>query len=216
MVSRHFINAGAVTLVIFLTGVFVGYLLDSYRVEDIRNEYKEMEIKSNDARLQSLYYLMFKNTTDNFCNSAISENLKFSDKVYAEGLRIEQYEKVNKLAPFLITDKKRYVLLKLQFWLNSIELKRNCDTDYTNLVYFYSHYNSSIQQDVQSAVLLDLKNRCGRDMMLIPLPVDLNITTINIIKRQYNITKTPTILIDERIKLEGLQKKSEIEKYLHC
>lgn len=213
--SDVFWKAGLVTLIIFLLGVYVGYWLDSGRVEQIRKEYQEMDIRWSDARLQTMYYTVFKNSS-NFCEPAIEENLKFADKVYEEGLRIEQYEKINKLTPSLITEKTRYVLLKLQFWLNCIELKRTCNANYTNLVYFYSHYKGTTQERVQGALLLDLKKECGRNLMLIPLPVDLNITTIDIIKKQYNIERTPTILINENIKLEGLQTRKELEKYIRC
>lgn len=213
--SDVFWKAFVLTLVIFLLGIFVGFWLDNARVEQIRREYKEMEISSIDARLQTLYYQTFKNSS-NFCEPAIEENLRFADKIYAEGLRIEQYEKINKLTPSLISDKRRYILLKLQFWLNCIELKRNCNASYKNLVYFYSHYNATIHEHIQSVVLMDLKNECGSRLMLIPLPIDLNITTINIVKKQYDIKTTPTILIDEKIKLEGPQTREGLGKYFNC
>ncbi|MBN2250450.1 MAG: hypothetical protein JW724_00055 [Candidatus Altiarchaeota archaeon] len=208
-----FWKAFAITAVIFVVGVLVGVWLDSSRVEAVREEYVNMEIRSSDARMQSLYYRTqtLSNLSD-FCGPAIEENLAFADKVYADGLRLEQYEKVNKLAPSLIKDKTRYTLLKLQFWLNCIELRKTCNASYTNLVYFYSHYNTTTQEQVQGAVLMDLKSECGPDLMLIPLPTDLNITTIEIIKKQYDITTTPALLIDERIKLEGLQSREALSQ----
>lgn len=216
MVAKDvFWKAFVLTLVIFVIGVFVGMWIDNSRVEEVREEYKGMEISSNDARMQSLYYRIFRNSS-NFCEPAIQENLRFSDRVYAEGLRIDEYEKINKLAPSLIMDKRRYVLLKLQFWFNCIELKRDCNASYSNVVYFYSHYNTTMQENVQSVALMELKNKCGSSMMLIPLPVDLDIATIDIIKGQYNITVTPTILIDEEVKLEGLQSEADLEEYVSC
>lgn len=213
--SDVFWKAGLATLIIFFLGIYIGYWLDSGRVEQIRKEYQEMDIRWSDARVQTMYYNVFGNSS-NFCEPAIEANLKFADRVYEDGLRIEQYERINKLTPSLITEKTRYVLLKLQFWLNSIELKKNCNADYTNLVYFYSHYNGTMQEEVQGAVLLDLKKDCGKNLMLIPLPIDLDIITIDIIKKQYGIEKTPTILINESIKLEGMQTKNELEKYIKC
>lgn len=213
--SDVFWKAGVVTLIIFLLGVYVGYWLDTNRVEQIRREYQEMDIKWSDARVQTMYYSTFNNLSG-FCEPAIEWNLKFADDVYEEGLRIERYEKINKLSPSLITEKKRYVLLKLQFWMNCIELKEKCNANYTNLIYLYSHYKGTMEEKVQAAVLLDLKNACGKNMMLIPLPIDLDITTIGILKEQYGVERTPAILIDEKIKLEGLQTREELEKYINC
>jgi len=213
--SDVFWKAGILTLTVFLLGVFVGYWLDSNRVEEIREEYQKTYVNVNDATLQTLYYRTFQNYT-NFCEPAIEENLKFADKVYEGGLRMDKYEKINKLAPSLILDKKKYVLLKLQFWLNCIELKRSCNASYKNLVYFYSHYNTTAEENAQGAVLMDLKEQCGKDLMLIPLPIDLDITTIEIVKNQYGIKRTPTILIDEKIKLEGAQTLGELKEYVDC
>ena len=204
-----FWKAFFITSAIFLLGIYAGVWLDSGRVEEVRQENANMDIQTSDARIQSLYYQTFGNST-NFCGPAIDGNLVFADKVYQEGLRIDEYERVNKFAPSLIRDKTRYVLLKLQFWLNCIDIKRSCNAKYVNVVYFYSHYNTTVQENVQSAVLLDLKDQLGADMMLIPLPTDLNITSIDMIKKQYGITTTPTILIDEKIKLEGLQEKKAL------
>jgi hypothetical protein len=213
--SDVFWKAFIVTLVIFITGILMGFWIDDQRVQEIRAEYKEMDIRVNDARMQSLYYQVFRNSS-NFCEPAIEENLKFADKVYAEGIKLEQYERVNKLTPSLVTDKRRYVLLKLQFWLNCIELKRACNANYTNLVYFYSHYNTTMEDYVQSAALSDFKKECGRNIMLIPLPTDLNITTIDILKEQYNITVTPTLLIDEEEKVTGLVGADALREHVRC
>lgn len=213
--SDLFWKAGVLTLLIFLIGVFVGYWLDSTRVESVREEYQLMEIGSNDARLQNLYYQTFRNTS-NFCEPAIEHNLAFADFIYTEGAKLEEYEKANRLSPSLVTDKKRYVLLQLQFWLNSIELKRECNASYVNLVYFYSHYNSTVQQQVQGDALLELKRNCGRRLMLIPIPVDLNITTVDMLKAQYGVTDTPTILVDEETKLEGLRSIADLRESVSC
>ena len=50
--------------------------------------------------------------------------------------------------------------------------------------------------------------------MLIPLPIDLNIATINILKETYSINDVPTLLINEKIKLDGVQSIEEIEKVI--
>lgn len=213
MVNQYdaFWKAFAISSAVFMTGIYVGILLDSGRVDAVRAEYTGMDIQTSDARLQNLYYQTLGDT-ENFCGPAIEENLAFSEKVYREGLRIDEYEKVNKFAPALIDEKRRYVLLKLQFWLNAIGLKKACNANYVNVVYFYSHYNGTAQEQVQSAVLRNLKEKYGRDMMLIPLPLDMNITTIEAIKKQYGISASPTILIDEKTVLTGLQGLGDLDE----
>ncbi len=212
-----FWKAAIITVVVFALGVLLGYFLESSRFAEIEEGYKEIEIQWQDARLQTAYYQTMSQTSPSFCEIAINENLNFADRVYEEGLKLERYEGANKLTTKLLIDKKRYSLLKVQFWINSISLKRSCNATYKNLVYFYAHsptlYQKS-EQDMTSIILKELKEERGVELMLIPLPIDLDMATINMATKQYNITSVPTLLIDEEMKLEGTHSKEEIEKFL--
>lgn len=216
MQRSTFIYAALLTTVVFSIGILVGIWLDNLRLEEIEKRLTEIDVDWNDARIQSLYYQSFMNSTE--CDSAISANLEFADRIYQEGLKIERYEKVNKFTPSLILEKKRYALLQLQFWINSINLKNSCNANYSTLVYFYSHFDKTLEvkQKLQSAVLSNIKEKCGPNLMLIPLPLDLDIMTINLIKSQYNIKTAPSILINEKILLEGLKSQDEIEEFIKC
>ena|SRR3989344_248964 len=209
-----FWKAGIFTLVVFVLGVLLGLFLDEYRVSKVREDFSRVEIEWADAKIQSIYY---QSMTSSFCEAAIKENLNFADRVYKEGLKIEQYENSNKLTKKMTIDKQKYALLKVEFWINSIVLKKKCNTDYVNLVYFYLNepdFNQKIKQDTQSLILRDLKHKYGSDLMLIPLPMDLDISMINIMKDAYDIDIAPTILLNEETKLEGVTKQEDIEKYL--
>ncbi len=52
--------------------------------------------------------------------------------------------------------------------------------------------------------------------MLVVLPVDLNITTIDAVRQTYEINETPSLLINENVVLQGLTPQEEIEKYIRC
>ena len=132
-------------------------------------------------------------------------------------IKLEKYEGGNKITKEILYDKERYVLLKLEFWINSVYLKEKCRTNYTNLIYFYAQEPSLEQkgeQETQAVILKDLKDKYGQELMLIPLPIDLNIATINILKETYSINDVPTLLINEKIKLDGVQSIEEIEKVI--
>jgi len=210
------LKAAVLTIIAFVAGISIGIWLDLSRVEVAKGRLTEIDLQWNDARLQSLFYQTI--TESEFCNAAIAANLEFNDRIYKEGQVIEQYELVNRFAPQLIKQKQRYALLQLQFWLNSIALKERCNASYTTLVYFYSHYNESatMEQRLQSAVLADLKEKCGNRVLLIPLPYDLNIATVDMIKDAYNITQTPSILINESLLLSGLQSLPSLEEHIRC
>lgn len=211
-----FWKAALITAIVFILGVSLGSFLESSRIQNIRDDYKIVEVEWADAKLQSSYFQILD---PKFCDIAIKENLNFADHVYEEGLKIERYENANKLNDEneLLYEKQRYTLFKIEFWLNSIYLKEKCKANYTNVVYFYLDkpaITEKSKQDTLSLILKDLKNNLGQKIMLIPIPLDLNVRTVDIIKNTYNITTAPTLLINEKIKLEGLQSEAEIKKYV--
>ena len=210
-----FWKAGIITFIVFILGVSLGMFLESGRIKEIREEYQQIEVQWNDAKLQSNYFQILNKE---FCPQAITGNLEFADRVYEEGLKLERYENANKLyEDQLLYEKRRYALLKVEFWFNSIYLKEKCNASYSNVVYFYKHTPSVIEkpeQDTQAAILTKFKEKYGNTIMLIPLPMDLNISTIKIMQDTYRITLSPTILINEEIKLEGLQDLAILESHV--
>jgi hypothetical protein len=104
----------------------------------------------------------------------------------------------------------------LQFWLNSIDLKRVCNASYSTVIYFYSHYNKTTEQGFQDRVLLDLKERCGPQIIYITFPSDMGITTLDVIKDIYSIKKVPAILINESLVLYSPQTMRDLENYIKC
>jgi hypothetical protein len=214
--QNTFFKAALLTTVVFLIGIFVGVWLDTLRLEDVQTALEEINDRWYDARMQSLYFQTFEKTPG-FCNAAIDANLEFNEKIYEEGLKIERYEEVNKFTPSLLNEKKRYALLQLQFWMNSIQLRDSCNTNYTTLVYFYSNDEKlTIDQNLQSAVLMDIKSKCGTQLMLIPLPADLDIETIGMITSHFGVDKFPAVLINETITLKGLQSEKDLSTFIPC
>ncbi len=217
MRKNVFFIAAVLTLMVFVAGILAGMWLDNFRISEIKEQLSEVDILWNDARLQTLYYQTFANQS-RFCDSEIEANLEYNNRIYQEGLRIEKYDTVNKFEPSIVLESKRYALLQFQFWMNSITLKEKCNADYSTLVHLYSYHNKTlaIDQKLQSAVLLDLKEKCGRSLMLIPMPADLNVIAIDLVKQNYNITKTPAVIINETISLQGLQLLESLERYVSC
>ncbi|NIO44621.1 MAG: hypothetical protein GTN36_03665 [Candidatus Aenigmarchaeota archaeon] len=217
MQSDILIKTTAITAIVFVLGVLVGIWLDNARLEEIKERLTFMDIEWNDARLQSVFYQEFINDSES-CEDAIKSNLEFNEKIYREGVEIERRENVNKFTPEIISEKRRYALLQLQFWLNSISLKESCNANYSSIVYLYSFFNENVKidQKIQSTILTDLKEECGNALVLIPLPFDLDVSTIEFIKSNYEIKSTPSLLINEQTVLEGVQNKEEIFKHITC
>ena len=210
-----FLKAAIITAAVFLIGVYLGFILDSMRVEEVKESITEIDNLWNDVRLMQSYIQKFSNRTD-YCGFLLEENLRIGDKIYEEGLKVEEYENTNRFASSLELEKTRYALLDLQFWINSIDLKKLCNGNYSTVIYFYSQYDRTPDQNFQDRVLWDLKQECGPEIIYITFPADMDISTIEVVKNIYGVETVPAILINEETLLNSPVTLREIEEYISC
>jgi len=210
-----FLESFTLTVLIFLLGIFLGLFFEMYRVQSISDNYANYEIQSLDLKLQNYYYqIMDKNS----CESAIEQNFIFADDLYKDGLRIEKYEEAEQLTKNIITEKKRYVLLKTELWLNSIILKEKCGNPFNTVVYFYSNnpdLTTDAQQDIISNILGEVKKNAGDKVVLLPIAGDIGLGIVDLQVRNYDINSFPAVLINENEVLYGVHDADEINGYLN-
>jgi len=210
-----FLYALILTFVVFNIGIFMGYMLESSRIDKINNLYLESEMELLDQRIQKDAL----DIIDLDCDLLVKENIKFADRIFEEALLIKKYEDINKINEDIKFQHKRFDLLRTLFWMNSIRIKGKCNSNYHNLVYFYDYNNPSINQKAKqtlfSNVLSELKGKLGNEIMLIPIAGDNELASINLLLDKYEITELPIILIDENIKITELESMDDIEKYLN-
>jgi hypothetical protein len=210
-----FLKTAIITAIVFLIGMYFGIVFDSMRVEEVKGGVTQIDNLWNDARLMQSYIEKLSNRTD-YCDFLLEENMRIGDSIYEEGLRVEAYENSNRFSSLFINEKKRYALLDLQFWLNSIDLKNVCLGNYSTVVYFYSQNQKTAEQTFQDKALWDLKQKCGPNIIYITFPADMDISTIEVIKNVYNITSIPAILIDEEKVLYAPISLNDLEGYVDC
>lgn len=214
---KTYIQAGIFTIFIFLIGIMAGIWIDNYRIGSIRSALSESDINSADARLLGIYLERFGKS---YCDIALEQNLAYNERIYQQGREIEKKIEANIFTPEVEQEWRKYTLLQVQFWLNSMKLKENCDFNYRNVVHLFRQKDTTTAEEInnkaQSAVLLDLKEKCGKKMMLIPITADVNLTVVDSIVKQFNITQYPAIIIDESIVFEGLTSKETLSSLLKC
>jgi hypothetical protein len=207
---RIFTETLILTVLILIIGFAIGFFVESYRINDTYDYYKEFEIKALDLRLQTYY---FETLDKSNCNKAIQENFIFADNLYNEGLLLERYEQVNQIKSDVLTEKKIYVLLKTQLWLNSIKLNEQCNSSIHTLVYVYLQNPDLIKEAEQAAMsktLTEVKDELNNTIILIPIAGDLQLEAVDMQLRTYNVTSIPSIIIDEKTVLYGFHNKTEI------
>lgn len=212
-----YVKSLVISIFIFLSGMMFGILIDNYRISHIRKSLMSDIIFWDDSifltRLKELY-------GEGFCSEALELNLLYNQKIYERGKEIEEMIKLNRFAPEMREELRKYTLMQVKFWLDSRELKEKCNFTYKNVLYlqdfFAKEQEVRLRNKVQSKIMLDVKERCGNKILLIPINMDLNLTTVDVIKLRYNVTRSPTIIIDDKIVLEGIVSLQDLLKILEC
>lgn len=211
--TRSFILA----VFVFLIGFMLGMLIDNMRLSEVKRGLGESEIVWEDTRLLNIYIGKLGGRE---CESAFEENLAYNNRIYEYGRNIEQEIQATTFTPEIGQEWRKYVLLQFQFWLNSIELKEKCNFTYSNVVYLSRKVNTTTNEEIenklQSTILIDLKEKCGRGVMLIPLTADAELEAIDLVLRHHSITKFPAIIVDEKYVFQGLTSMRYLENYIEC
>ena len=215
--QKHaFWQALVVTVFIFGIGIFLGVLLENSRIGEISEMFYESEINLLDIRVQNEIYASGKFN----CELAITENIKFADKIYEEGKVLDRYEKASRLSPEkLKVEHKKYDILRAMLFLNSLNVQEACNSTYSNVVYFYQYNNPRLdlkqRQNVFARLLGELKNEYGSNILLIPMAADNDVSSITILLDKYDIEMEdlPLILINEEIKITELENIEDLRQY---
>ncbi len=212
---RIFLESAIISLLILIIGFSFGLYVESSRSDRIVESYKNYEIEALDLKLQNYYYQIMDSDS---CEKAIEQNFKFADDIYLRGIELERYEENSQITNELLTERKRYSLLKTELWLNTILLKKKCNAKFDTLTYIYSGdpRTSAIvaEQKVISNILRSIKEEKGNNLILLPIAGDFDLNIVELQKRIYNIDELPSILINEKVVLYGFNSEEEIKSYL--
>jgi len=208
--TDKYIVAGIITVLIFGLGLVLGILLDDYRYKVVEDVNMEQEIKY--LSLQSQY--LYLNSFDSYNNcpvlsGALKNTVEDLSNSLSQVVASEEGKKISDARKNLIM--RRYLLDNLRYWLLAKESKDKCNLDIVPILYFYSSDCSSCPN--QGTILTYFKKLFGEQVLVFPINLDFRNqeTMVDIVLEQFNITKYPTIVIDNK-KYEGVVMKEQLQK----
>jgi hypothetical protein len=213
MVDKHvFWQALIFTVIIFIIGLIFGYFLESYRADRIELDVMGSEINMLDEQIRGT----IASSSNVSCDLAIKSTFAFADKVYGEALKLEKYDAASKLdKDALSIIHKRYDLLRMMLWQESIKVRKRCG-GFHIIVYFFKYDSENVElraeQSFYSRLLTDIKNKHPAEVLLVPIAANMDIASVDLAKASYGISKLPAILVDEREVVSSIITLDELEK----
>ena len=213
--KKHvFWEALMMTIVVFLGGLFLGMMIESNNSNKVSQLYLESDISLTDASALS----SLSSTSEYDCETIKNNNIDFANRVYEEAVILEDYQNAGRLMTETMEIlHRKYDLLRTLIWSSNKESLERC-SNYNILVYLYEAENEDLQtqakQNVWSKILYEVKKENKDNVLLIPIAVDQNLTSLDLIVSEYKIDTYPAIIINNNNVLTEIDNAKQIESLL--
>ena len=213
--KKHvFWQAFFITLLFFFLGLLLGVYLEQMRADNVNIAFYESEASLYDSFALGRLIEDTSLSCEDFKDASVS----FADKIYLEARELEKFDGSSKLTDSLKIIHRKYDLLRTLLWVNLISAKEKCESTLNTVVYLYIYDTEDLQtksrQIVWSRILGDLKDEKGNEIILIPIAVDQDITSLEYLIKNYEINEFPVVIINEKQVISDLDSAENIKRYL--
>lgn len=194
MVNRVFL-AGALTLIVFLSGFSVGALWDSFRREKLQTSLDELSVYSTSLFIES--QLMDEANCEAFqpilvgaledLGDALDEYIDYTE---ASSFDIDRHDLIY----------RKYLLSNIRYWMFVEEYRRTCSWNVSTVLYFFDGECEG-ECDAMSTRLDYLKRKYDNRIFIFPVNMELaeGDPVAETLLHLYNVTSYPTLAIDGNV-----------------
>jgi hypothetical protein len=208
-----FWEALIITITIFLVGLFLGMTIETTNSNKISQLYTQSEISLTDAT--TAIQLLENSQID--CDQLTQHYINLADEIYEEAKQLELYEDSGKITDTMKLLHKKYDLLRTILWASTNQYLKECN-DHQIIVYLYDYNSENLEtkalQNVWSKILTELK-QTQKDTILIPIATDQNLTSLDIILKDYELKQIPAIIINNEKILYEIENITTIKNALN-
>ena len=203
-----------ISVTLFSMGLMIGLTSSKMQSNDIELRINEFEKNLNSLEVGFLLSSAIKNKTIS-CNYLQAKIIQIKEQIRAVGEAVIRYEEQAKIKdPDYLLLKKQYTYVRAQYWIMLERLKNECSTNYTVILYFYRTKEPCPECRDQGVVLSHLEG-LNDDLYVVPVDSDEDLLIIETLKKAFNITKAPSLVINSQTRLEGLILEDELIDYLY-
>lgn len=212
--ASPYLKAALLTLALVFLGFFIISQLDAMRAGELRASVEQMAFESESERLLFLYAQTMGNSTGELCGFMKKSIESRASKASGLAEKIRYYEQGNVVNTEYEQIKGQYYLANAALYLNMMAVEKYCGTSqYIPVLFFYKVNEECAECKAQGGVLDNVGAKYP-NMRVFAFPSDTDNEFINVFLARHSITSSPSIVIDDRIVLLGLQNEADVEKYL--
>ena len=195
----------ALAILFFAAGLFIGYVITQQKIAKVESMENKLRFDIMSIELESTL------ASENPCLANPKTLEEALDEVTMKISFLEN--QLGKNNPKVLELKKYYSLLEIRHYLFMQARKEKCDENYSLILFFYSNKPENIDLSEKQGFVLDyLKDEYTiARVKVYSLDYDLDLGVIKSMIQVYNITATPSLVIDDSVYL-GFHDKEELEK----
>lgn len=194
MVRGVFLKTFFISLGIFVIGFFIGSVVENSLTADLRERTESIQNSIQEIELESLYLLSVSNSSCPFLNDLVRKTNNNLDDL-AGKLSSYDEEKIVFTSNDLVNIKSKYTVLLVKDWLLQNSVRQHCKTNSASILYFYDRDCTDCL--FQGDILTVLKQQFKEKVMIFPLDHSLGTSPVSLLESYYNITRFPSVVIDE-------------------
>jgi len=207
-----FLSSLAITIVIFVAGLMLGYNLDSLRSADVLSE---LELNKLDTESYVVEQLFWDSVEGEGCGNVDLRLSTMSQELAGLGHDLVAYEQKSLFAD------EEYQLLARQYFLQEIRayvlynsLHYKCNLSQDLILFFFGPEDS--ESEAQGYVLDKVVDHANNTVVVFSMNAEFEENALDSMELYYNITELPTLIINGDIKQEGYISYYEIKEVLNA
>jgi hypothetical protein len=193
-----FLIAFLITAFLLITILFLGNTLNNERKNYVEDK---MTIISDLNEVQTYSLLSDVYGGKLACLAFNSKLAAWDQTLWKLGLKLEQYrvatEEFQK-DPFYLEQKTVFNENEVLYMAFLTKAKKECNLSQSIISFYYRKAEACQKCDDQSFVLSDIKREMGDSVSIFSFDDDLNITSISLLQKYYEIKEYPCVVINEK------------------
>jgi len=195
-----YLIAGAITLGVFLLGLFLGLAIEGKRVNYIESLGRKQNLDFSSLQLQ--YAFIDQMSQEKNCLAVEKTFEQNINNLESTRTRLENFDRdatLNKNEFDLL--KNEYILAQIRYWMLAERTRNLCGRDVASILYFFSDEQECQDCDKQAFVLTYLKKKFKDKLLVFSFDSKFESEPmIPLLKKTYNVTSYPTIVIEGKSK----------------
>ena len=195
----------AFSCIIFISGILLGMGLDRFRINDVIVELDRNEFERESYIIEGRFLELFGENKCTYINTRLND---LSNDLVNTGKILNEYEVRGIFSGIEYKNlKDRYSLSEIRLYILLKEIKEECGLNRPVVLFFYDQED---RLSKQQGYALDSVVRKIQNITILSIDRELDAAIVRAVKIHYNVTKSPTVIINFDEKIEGYINVDEI------